>query len=303
MSFASASATPGQTLWEFPTKNAARQIVTSPSSSAVYVVARQILKIEHERNSYLEIGTQPAWPLIAGKNNTIYFCSRTVVFAFRDDKKLWSQSSPNVWFDLATDTNENLIAIGDGQIISLNASGKAQWSYPERPKAFHFVHGVTDASGNIYIYALGGRIFAIDSQGKLRWERQLQIEYNPFSNPEGMCIMNSPTPLLVIGSAKGSTAFDAKGDPRFLLSQPFKVFGCDDNFCYGSDAQRSIYRMDNTGVRQLLYTSVDPLIGRVLLGADQRIYALTQAKLTVIKLNGEVDITFPVSENSQASWP
>jgi len=296
VSFASASATPGQTLWEFPTKYAPRQIVTSPSSSAVYVVARQIHKIEHDLNSYLEIGTRPVWPVIAGKNDTIYFCSRTVVFAFRNDKKLWSQDGPNVWFDLVTDANENFIAISNYQITSLNASGKPQWSYPEKPAILYFVHGVTDASGNIYIYALRGRVFAIDSQGKLQWERQLQIEYDPFSNPENMCIMNSPTPLLVIGSANGSTAFDAKGDLRFLASQPFKVFGCDENFCYGSDAQGSIYRMDGTGARQLLYTSVDPLIGRLLLGADQRIYALTRAKLTVIKLNGEVEVTFPVSD-------
>jgi hypothetical protein len=284
----------GETVWELPMKYPARKIVTTPGSSAVYVLGSDILKIEPDRNSFLEIRTRALPHLSGGKNDIVYFSSLGVLFAFRNDKVLWSRGSTDTWFDVTADPDGNVIAIGDGQLMSLTMDGKERWRYPENPRAFHFICGVTDAAGNVYVVTISNEIFAFDSQRRLRWNKPLQIRFDPFKHPEQMCSMTSSPALLVVGSDGGAIAFDPAGEVQFVSPQPFRLFRCDENFAYGSD-QKAIHRIDRAGGRQVLYTSPDPLVGRVLAGAADRIYALTAGKVAVLKLNGEVETSFPVS--------
>jgi hypothetical protein len=116
-----------------------------------------------------------------------------------------------------------------------------------------------------------------------------------YLHPQSAGMITSPKPLLVIASTNGVIALNQNGQTDFHSSEPFELFGCQENSCYGLVEGQEIYRIEHDGSRQIVYRSPEPLLHCLLQPTGQMIYALSKSRISRVRLDGEVEGTVPVS--------
>ena len=239
-----------------------------------------------------------------GSDGTIYFGTKsgeTKLYALNPDGTLkWGSLTIGGMTGSPAIGSDGTVYAGSDQIYAFNpVDGTIKWSYPA---SVSYACPAIDADGTIYVGSSDANVYALNSDGTLKWNFTTggEIQGSPAIGSDGTIYIgtygdNNVYALNPDGTLKWN--FDAGGS---IQGSP--AIGSDGTIYIGTYGNNKVYALNPDGTQKWVYSLTNKVCGSLVIGADGTIYFVNKSRY-LYALNPDGTLKFTSARLPTGSSP